>query len=193
MAAGGHKFDPDHRAHLDSPRRRTYLDPDRILGALGIREGSVLADVGAGIGFFTIPAAHLVGPRGRVYALDLATPMLDDLRERVAEAGVDNVVVLHSSEDRLPLPDASVDLAFIACVLHELDGPGTLRECRRILRPSGRLAIIDWKKIEQDEGPPEGHRISEAQAHGILEAAGFRVARTYDAGPYHYAIEARVR
>ena len=192
MGHGGHKFDPARRGTLDSPARRAYLDPEGTLRAFGLREGMIMADVGAGTGFFALPAARLVGPRGRVYAFDLAPSMLEDLRQKVRESGTGNVVVLHSLEDRLPLPDASVDFAFIACVLHELVGPGTLRECRRILRPSGSLGVVDWKKIDQDEGPPKEHRFEEAEARAVLESAGFRPARTFEAGPYHYGIEGRL-
>ena len=66
MGHGGHKFDPARRGYLDSPARRAYLDPEGTLRAFGLREGMIMADVGAGTGFFALPAARLVGPRGRV-------------------------------------------------------------------------------------------------------------------------------
>lgn len=187
---GGHKYDPAHRAHLDSPERRAYLDPAAILTSFGIRRGWRIADIGAGIGFFSLPAAELVGPRGHVFAVDLAGEMLEDLEGRIQKGRVTNIQPLLSTEDRVPLADATVDFAFLACVLHELEGPATLRECRRILKPSGRLGIVDWKKIDQDEGPPREHRLDEGEAAAVLRDAGFRPMRTFDAGPYHYAIEA---
>lgn len=192
MRRHGHKFDPANRGHLDSEERRSYLDPDAILGAFGVGPGDVIADIGAGTGFFTIPAAMRVGPSGRVYALDLESEMLGDLRLRIGVAGPRNVEILRSDEDRIPLPQASVDLAFLACVLHELDGPGTLRECARILKPTGRLAIVDWKKMKQDIGPPYRHRLDEGQARAFLQQSGFTPTRTFEAGRYHYGIEASV-
>lgn len=190
MPHGGHKFDPTHRAHLDAPDRRGYLDPERILGAFAVGPGLHLADVGAGTGFFALPAARLVGPAGRVYAIDQAEAMLEELRARApAASGI--LEVVPSTEDRIPLPDGSVDVAFLACVLHELDGPGTLRECARILRPGGRLAVVDWMKKAQDIGPPREHRLSEVEAAEVLREAGFHVSRTFPAGPHHYGIEAR--
>ncbi|OGS60030.1 MAG: hypothetical protein A3K59_08840 [Euryarchaeota archaeon RBG_19FT_COMBO_69_17] len=190
MPHGGHKFDPAHRAHLDAPERREYLDPERILDAFAVGPGLRLADVGAGTGFFALPAARRVGRSGRVYAIDLTEAMLEELRSR-APTAAGNLEVVPSTEDRIPLPDRSVDVAFLACVLHELDGPGTLRECARILAPGGRLAIVDWVKKDQDIGPPREHRLSESEAAAVLGAAGFRVARTFPAGPHHYGIEAR--
>ncbi len=100
---------------------------------------------------------------------------------------------MRSTEDRIPLPDASVDFAFMACVLHELDGPGTLLEARRILKPRGRLGIVDWKKEDMEFGPPKAHRLDEAEARAILRDAGFAPSRTFAAGAYHYGIEARIR
>ncbi len=192
MGHHGHKFDPLNRAHLDSDERRSYLDPDAILGTFGVGPGCILADIGAGTGFFSLPAAARIGPAGRVYALDVERVMLEDLRTKLAAREVGNVEVFRSEETKLPLPSSSVDIAFLACVLHELDGPGTLRECGRILKPTGRLAVVDWKKIDQEIGPPISHRLDEGQARDLLERSGFTPMRTFEAGRYHYGIEARV-
>lgn len=192
MSHGGRKYDPAHRAHLDSDERRAYLNPDAILGAFGIGPGMHVADIGAGTGFFALPAAIRVGPHGRIYAIDMAPEMLADLRANVARAKAVSVEIAQSTEDEIPLPDASVDFALLACVLHELEGPGTLYECRRILRPKGRLGVVEWRKIDQDIGPPREHRLSEAEATAVLVRAGFAAVRTFEAGPYHYGIEARI-
>lgn len=192
MSHGGHKFDPTHRADLDSDERRAYLNPDAILGSFGVGPGLHMADIGAGTGFFALPSAARVGPHGRVYAIDMAPEMLGELRAKVARAKAGSIEIAQSTEEEIPLPNASVDFAFLACVLHELAGPGTLHECRRILRPGGRLGVVDWKKIDQDIGPPKEHRLSEAEAKAILARAGFTATRTFDVGPYHYGIEARV-
>lgn len=192
MPGRGHKFDPAHRSNLDSEERRAYLDPDAILGSFGVGPGLHMADIGTGTGFFALPAANRVGPHGRVYAIDMAPEMLADLRAKVAQAHLGQIEIAQCAEDEIPLPDASVDFAFLACVLHELAGPGTLHECRRILRPHGRLGVVDWRKIDQEFGPPKEHRLSEAQARETLARAGFTATRTFEAGPYHYGIEARV-
>lgn len=192
MRRHSHKFDPADRAHLDSDERRAYLNPDAILGAFGVGPGAFIADVGAGTGFFAVPAAIRVGPTGRVYALDMETEMLEDVRAKIAHEHLENITALRSEEEHIPLPEMSVDVAFLACVLHELDGPGTLRECGRILKPTGRLAVVDWKKIHQDIGPPFRHRLSEGEARAFLMRSGFVPLRTIEAGRYHYGIEARI-
>lgn len=189
---GGHKFDPASRRRLDSEERRAYLDPDAILEAFQVRTGTRMADVGAGVGFFTLPAARRVGPKGRVFAIDLSSEMLEDLRAKLEDETLANVEAYLSTEDRIPVADASVDFAFLACVLHELAGAATLLECHRILRPKGRLGVVDWKKIDQEEGPPKEHRLDEAEVAAFLREAGFSPTRTFEAGPYHYGIEARL-
>ena len=193
MTGGGHKFDAAHRAYLDSEERRAYLDPTRILKAFRLRPGMRIADIGSGTGFFAIPAAEIVGPTGRVYAGDLSPEMLEDLRTKLQRARTGNLEALRSTEDRVPLPDASVDFAFLACVLHELDGPGTLLEARRVLTPAGRLGVVDWKKEDSEFGPPKAHRLDEDEARAVVSDAGFDPTRTFDAGEHHYGIEARVR
>ncbi len=193
MGGGGHKFDTAHRGYLDSRERRSYLDAERILRAFRVGPGMRVADIGAGTGFFAIPAAGLVGPRGHVYAVDLSAEMLEDLQERLARGSIANLDAVRSTEDRIPLGDASVDFAFLACVLHELDGPGTLLEAHRILTPRGRLGIVDWKKKDMAFGPPKAHRLDEGEAKAILADTGFTPTRTFDAGDHHYGIEARVR
>jgi ubiquinone/menaquinone biosynthesis C-methylase UbiE len=102
-----------------------------------------------------------------------------------------DVKVMRSTEDRLPLPARSVDFAFLACVLHELDGPGTLREAGRVLRPGGILGIVEWKKRRQLEGPPYRIRLSPKKAAEVLEEGGFDSEEAFEAGPYHYGITAR--
>lgn len=193
MSGGGHKFDVTRRAHLDSEERRSYLDARAILNAFDVQPGTHLADVGAGTGFFAIPAAELVGPKGRVYALDLSAEMLADLQAKLRRTPMRNLEPLRSTEDRIPLPDAGVDFVLMACVLHELDGPGTLLEASRILRPRGRLGVVDWRKEDMEFGPPKAHRLDEDEARQVLGDAGFTPLRTFSAGVYHYGIEARVR
>ena len=193
MTGGGHKFDAKHRAYLDSDERRSYLDARFILGAFRIHDGMRLADIGSGTGFFAIPAAELVGPRGHVYAVDLSSQMLEDLDGKLDGTERTRIELVRSTEDRIPLRDGSVDFAFLACVLHELDGPGTLLEARRILKPHGRLGVVDWKKEETEFGPPKAHRLDEAEARAVLIDAGFTPTRAFEAGLYHYGIEARNR
>jgi ubiquinone/menaquinone biosynthesis C-methylase UbiE len=193
MAHHGRKFDPAMRDHLLARKRARSLPAKEILSKFPIKVGGAAVDIGCGPGYWTIPMAKLIGPSGRVYAVDLEGAMLATLRTRLEMVRDLDIQVLRSTEDRLPLPARSVDFAFLACVLHELEGPGTLREAARVLRPGGILGIVEWKKIRQLEGPPYRHRLSPAQAAKVLGEGGFDADARFEAGPYHYGIIATPR
>lgn len=193
MPHRGHKFDPAHRDVLDAPERREYLSPETILPRFGVKPGWTVVDIGAGTGFNTFPLSDLVGSRGRVYAAEVQKAMLSVLREKLAQTPRANVTVLESEEDRIPIDAHTADFVLLACVLHELEGPGTLREAARILKPTGILGIVDWKRMRQDIGPPLAHRLSERQAIARVVKQGFRSDPPFEAGAHHYGFAARIR
>ena len=167
------KFSPELWGRLVSEERRSLLNPDSFLEQIGVEPGSVVSDFGAGPGFFTMPLAEPVGPRGRVYALDVAPEMIRVLQDRDLPK---NVQVKLSGENGLPLPDRSVDMALLAFVLHELDNPALfLNEVERVLKPTAKLVVLEWVPQEEEMGPPIQERIAEADSAGILVSSGFRI------------------
>lgn len=167
----GHRFDPKEAPRLDSQERRRRLPPEEVLEKIGLRRGMVLADVGAGTGYFTLPAAELVGPSGKVFALDLSEEMLSLLRAKNPPLQVE---VLSCGETRLPLPEGAADLVLAAFVLHEVSAPlAFLRELRRIVRPKGRVALLEWLPLQEEEGPPLKERLAPETASDLLREAGF--------------------
>jgi ubiquinone/menaquinone biosynthesis C-methylase UbiE len=182
----GRKFDPSRKAHVDSPERRRYLDPDAILDQLGIRSGMRVADVGAGTGYFTLPLAGISGGAVKVYAVDISREMLEAVR--VAAKGLGNIELLLANEDEIPLASDLLDLALMVNVLHELEGTGTLKEVRRSLRPGGKLAVVDWRRRLMLEGPPLWHRLSEDMAVELVMGVGFDFYNWFEAGPHHYGL-----
>lgn len=183
-----HKFDPSMAHILEDEERRKFLPPEKILKEVGVREGVVMADVGCGTGYFTLPAAKLVKD-GRVFAVDVQEEMLELLKQRAE--GLENLMPVKSEEDAIPLPDESVDIVFMGDVLHELEGDATLREVHRILRRRGVLGIVEWRKEDTGIGPPVEDRLSEQEAVRMLEGVGFAVERCFQVHPYHYCIVAR--
>lgn len=189
-----HKFDPAKFAKLDSSERRQMLPAESVVTQLDLQPGQKVADLGCGIGYFSFPIAEQLGAQGTVYALDISPEMLVEASKRYDQLESNNLASIHflqSQEVGLPLADASVDLVFMANVLHELDEPrGLLQEAQRVLKDNGRIAVVDWQKAEMPMGPPIAHRLSEEEAKVILQQADFKEAQASVAGSGHYLLVA---
>ena len=138
----GRLFPPADLGLLEGPDRDAWQRPDQIMDHLGIGEGSIVADLGAGGGWFTIRLARRVGPNGRVYAQDIQPEMIGAIDRRVEREGLKNVqTVLGTAVDpQLPAP---VDVVLIVDAYHEMDDPRTLlRNVRKSLKPGGRIGIV---------------------------------------------------
>ena len=183
-------FDAKHRIdRMLSPERRRWLDPDRILEAIGIKEGMILVDIGAGPGFFALPAAKKVGSTGKVYALDVEPAMLQRVRERAEAEAITNLETLLSQDGRLPLPSRVADTVLLANVLHEVDEPlKLLKEAARVLRAAGTLAVVEWNREPGEGGPPMEERLAPERLEALLRGSGFVRVESFDVGPRHYGM-----
>ncbi len=153
---------------LENPLRLAYRNPGETLGLFGFVAEMTALDLGCGSGLFTAEMARMVGPRGVVHAVDAQLPFLARTEQRLAQAGLaERVHLHHCGAYRLPLPDASVDLAVIIATLGEIPQPlQALGEVKRVLKPGARLAI-------SDEILSPAYR-SSAYVRRMAEAAGFR-------------------
>jgi ubiquinone/menaquinone biosynthesis C-methylase UbiE len=186
-----HIFDPQHLQRLDNPERRKLVPPYETLIELGLKPGQVLVDIGAGAGYFSIPAASITGPSGQVIATDISEEMLDHLAVKARETDT-ALEVLLTPPDSLPLPDHTADMTFMAFVFHELDERGKyLAELRRITKPDGTLVIIDWADVDSPMGPPVEHRISLNEAMNNIASAGFKIETNGMLNPWQYFVTAR--
>jgi ubiquinone/menaquinone biosynthesis C-methylase UbiE len=174
------------RRALD-PKRAAWQKPGAVVRALGLRRGQVVAEIGAGPGFFTPRLARAVGRTGLVYAVDPEPQMLVMLRRRLARAGVRNVTpVLGSADDPL-LPAGSCDLALIVDAYHHFaDGPAILRKIVLALGRGGRLVNIDWSEGEHDVGPPPHRRVPRGKFLAAARRAGLRLVAEHRFLPYQY-------
>lgn len=187
-AHGTHGNPPDLkrliRRQLAATRAR-WQRPERVLRALRVRRGAVVADVGSGPGYFTTRLARAVGPRGRVYAVDPEAEVLKVLVKRLD--GAKNVTPVLSRDDDPMLPPASCDLAlFVNAYHHVADGPAFVRRLARCLKPGGRLAAIDWAYRETPKGPPLSRRIPPEKLERIGRRAGLRPVARHEFLPYQY-------
>ena len=181
------RFRPSQMHRLEDPNRKNWLPPGDILACLGLQPGFAVADIGAGTGYFTLPIAAAIGNAGRVFAVDVAPEMLARLREKTAEIGFTNVECVEAEASATTLAAASCDCVLLANVWHEFDDhAAVLAEARRILRPGGQIALLDWRPDadgapgelarrggEPVHGPPLEHRISADSARQSLLQAGF--------------------
>jgi ubiquinone/menaquinone biosynthesis C-methylase UbiE len=181
-----HKFDVKKAGILDDPERVKILNPAIILEKLGLTKEMIIADLGCGTGFFSIPVARRVK---KVFALDIQEEMLDILREKIKKEKITNIEVILSGESYIPLSDKSVDILLMANVFHELeDKLSLLKEVKRVLKINGRLMIIDWKKIEMDFGPPFQERLYEKEVIDTCYGNGFMLLESSNIGPYNYLL-----
>ena len=186
-----HKFPIAMKAELDSPQRKKLLNPVKTLRALGIRAGMIVADVGCGTGFFTIPLAAVVGPRGRVLAADISREMIRDVGKRIEKAGLKNIKTVLSRENKIPVTSKRIDYCLLSSVVHELENKALFfKELKRLLKKDGKVGIIEWKKIPSPLGPPLRERISPVAMRQILAENGFAVEKTFRPGKYNYGIVA---
>lgn len=187
-----HKFDVKNMSKLDNAKRRSVLPPKEILQRLDIGKDEVFVDVGCGIGYFSAPAARIAGPDSVVYALDISSEMLAVVEEKALQEGLQNIQTVKNEEYDLVLEDAEATIVFSCNVLHEVeDKLRFLGEMKRILKPGGRMVIIEWEKEEADYGPPMAHRVSKETVQSLLESLGLEEFLLEPVSGYFYMLTAR--
>jgi len=174
-------------ASLEDPGRDAYQKPHEVLAALALREGEVVADIGAGSGYFTVRFARAVGEKGRVYAVDISPDMIRHLNRRLRSEGLRNVVTVLSDPDDPLLPDASVDRFVVVDTWHHIEDQARyLGLMRRMLRPGGQVVMIDFQKREMPIGPPLSMKIAREDLVREMKGAGWRLEREHSFLPYQY-------
>jgi len=172
---------------FDDPARDAWQKPTELVAALGLARGSVVADLGAGTGYFSSRLAAAVGPEGTVLAVETEPNLVVHLRARAEREKTPNVVPVLASASEPRLPAGLVDLILVVDTYHHLDERRTyLRALRRFLRPDGRVAIVDWQKRELPVGPPMEHKLPREQVLEEMRASGYRLAVEHTMLPYQY-------
>jgi ubiquinone/menaquinone biosynthesis C-methylase UbiE len=175
----------------DEQERRKWQNPEDILSEIGLLHGMTFTDIGCGQGFFTVPAAKIVGNGGKIYASDISQVNIQKLREKVDAAGLTNVIMETGKAEDLILCDACADIVFFGIVLHDFENPSkVLANAHSMLKKTGKLIDLDWKQEPMEFGPPLHIRFGEEKAKRLLETSGFTVLLTKKSGLYHYFIVA---
>ncbi|MDH4065945.1 MAG: methyltransferase domain-containing protein [Acidobacteriota bacterium] len=174
---------------LERPEREAEESTSKAVAALDLRAGMIVADIGAGSGYYTRRIAARVGPTGRVYATDIQAGMLEILKRRVTAERLDNVVPVLGAPDDPKLPSETLDLALMVDVYHELSSPQVfVRRLRDSLKPDGRLVLLEYRKEDPRIPILEAHKMSVATVREELGADGFAIDTVIDVLPWQHII-----
>jgi ubiquinone/menaquinone biosynthesis C-methylase UbiE len=169
-----------------------FSDPRANVLQMGLREGMKVGDLGAGSGHYTIAASKVVGPSGRVYAIDVQEDVLKHLHDSALRAQCRNVETIWANFEKLrgtTLRDQTLDGVILSNVLFQLDDKaGTIQEIKRILKPGGKLLLVDWAGAYGGMGPAPHHVVTEHAAEELFINGGFYKVKDFRAGPHHYSI-----
>ena len=174
---------------LDRAERQREEDPAYALRLMKVEEGSTVADIGAGSGYYTVRLSRLVGAKGRVYANDLQPGMLDLMRGRLARERITNVELVLGTDTDPKLPPASLDMALMVDVYHEFSQPqAMLRRIREALKPGGRLILLEYRGEDAAVPILPDHKMTVAQAKLEVEAEGFTLSSVNSRLPWQHLL-----
>ncbi|MBP6856384.1 MAG: methyltransferase domain-containing protein [Candidatus Pacebacteria bacterium] len=169
-----------------------FKEPADNIKELYLKEGEIVVDLGAGSGWYTREASRRVGSSGKVYALDVQKELVETLKNRIRDEGLGNVECVWANIELrggTKLADKLVDASIVANVLFQIeDKVGFAREIARIMKPGGRVMIVDWTGDGAGAGPKGDHVVNESSARRLFEETGFSYDKSFDPGTHHYGI-----
>ena len=174
--------------------REIFTEREKIVAAAKVRPGTTVADIGAGTGLFTPLLSPAVGPKGKVYAVDIAKDFLTHIDQRAAAAGIRNVQTVLCTERSVELPPNSIDLAFICDTYHHFEYPrSTMASLHRALRPGGEVVVVDFKRIpgQSSEWVMNHLRAGQEVFTAEIEAARFKKVEQVDLLKDNYILRFR--
>ncbi|OGV95471.1 MAG: hypothetical protein A3I04_03890 [Nitrospinae bacterium RIFCSPLOWO2_02_FULL_39_110] len=187
-----HKHHPfksinEYIQRMESPDRAEWQKPKKVVDYLAIRDGDVIADIGAGSGYFSVLLSKRVGDSGRIYAVDIENEMIEYIEKRAKKERLNNIKTILSKSDDPLLLESSIDLIFICDTYHHIEGRDNyLKILKKVLKKNGRLAIVDFHVVDTPVGPPLNIRISKDKIMGEILKAGFKLEADYYFLPYQY-------
>ncbi|MBW1743765.1 MAG: methyltransferase domain-containing protein [Deltaproteobacteria bacterium] len=169
----------------------SLIDPEKVLGGLRLKPGSVFLDMACGAGQYAVAASEIVGDEGFVYAIDLWEEGITTLMEQMSVRGIRNIqAMVRDITKPIPIDRDCVDVCLMATALHELTlsqvADAALTEAARVLGSGGILAILEFDKIDRPPGPPIHIRLTPDDVERIVSPHGFSKEQVTDVGPYNY-------
>jgi predicted methyltransferase len=174
---------------LTRPEREAEEHPGVALDEIGIAPGSAVADIGAGVGYYTLLLADRVGPQGKVYANEIQQGMLDRLNQRAAAKGVHNIIPVLGTESDPKLPAGAIDVALLVDVYHEFSHPKEMiQRLRESLKPDGRLVLLEYRAEDPNVPILPAHKMTVKQVKAEIEPEGFRLVKRSEKLPWQHIL-----
>lgn len=181
------RFNPKNLDRLNNPMRYKALPPEFIIKNAALQNPKVIIDLGAGTGFYSVPMAEFY-KNSKIYACDISNVMVDWMQENISIQH-SNIIPLKMEDNSVPLDSNIADFLFMINLHHELDSPErALKECYRLLKSKGTIAISDWKKENTEQGPSIELRYEATVVKEQLLAAGFEKISIHTELPTNFLI-----
>src|SRR3989344_16181 len=181
-----------HSHGVNIPGSGGFMQPERVARSFDLRPGMIVADFGAGAGYFTIPIARIIGDNGKVYAIDIQKNALDSIKARAALEHLLQVEPVWTDlelQNGSHLPASATDFVVVANILFQAEKKQEIfLEAARIVRSGGGLAVLEWNDSPLPAGPALALRVPKAEARRLAESAGFSLVREFGAGSHHYGL-----
>jgi ubiquinone/menaquinone biosynthesis C-methylase UbiE len=170
----------------------SFIRPEAMWRLLGLRATQVVVHIGCGAGFYLIPAAEIVGPKGKAIGIDIRPDILAEVENRARRHSVDSIVsTIHANVENTPgssLHENSADWVLVANILHQSDPKLVLAEAKRIIFHTGRIAVVEWNTSATPFGPPVDQRISAEELKALAGSLGLTLVKEFAPSPYHFGL-----
>ena len=169
-----------------------FINPKEIISTLEIEMGMSVGDFGCGTGYFTFPLAERVGQTGRVYALDILKDKLETIESEAKILGLGNILPQRVNLETLggsKLADSSLDWVFLVTMLFQnKDKEVIIKEAKRVLKPGGKILVIEWNKKDASFGPANNLRVAEDEISSLFQANGLALLREIKISDFHFGL-----
>ncbi len=185
---------PEEKTEEGIEAEAKFINPNEIIGQLDLEEGNYVADFGCGSGYFSIPFAQKIGSEGRIYCLDVLAQALESVESQAKILGLSNILTKRvnlENEEGSGLEKESLDWVIMKDVLFQNEKKETIfKEAYRVLKPRGKILIMEWNDKNFLVGPEKNKRISCEKMEELVKEQNFLIKKKIPAGDFHYVIVA---
>lgn len=169
-----------------------FLNPENIIKQIDLAPGAQIGDLGCGTGYMSFAASHIIGEKGKIYAVDVQQSVLEQVKKQAQMENLANIETIWSDLEALGATDIaehSLDMVFLVNVLFLInDKASVVKEAKRLLKETGKILIVEWKKGDMHMGPPTDKRLDLANIRQITQEQGLKEEKEINAGKYHFGV-----